>query len=47
MPAAQLVVLQDCGHFSYLERPDAVRQTLNAFFARQFSSTEGAHRLGS
>ena len=47
MPAAQLVVLQDCGHFSYLERPDAVRQTLNAFFVRQFSGTEDAHSLSS
>ncbi len=30
--AARLVVLSDCGHFSYLERPGAVRNALSAFF---------------
>jgi proline iminopeptidase len=33
IPGARLVVLRDCGHFSYLERPDAVRTTLGEFFA--------------
>jgi proline iminopeptidase len=32
MPSARLVVLRDCGHFSYLERPEEVRQALSAFF---------------
>lgn len=32
IPGASLVVLRDCGHFSYLERPDQVRSALNAFF---------------
>jgi proline iminopeptidase len=30
---AQLVVLKDCGHFSYLECPDAVRTSVDAFIA--------------
>jgi proline iminopeptidase len=30
---AELVVLQDCGHFSYLECPDAVRTSVGAFIA--------------
>ena len=29
---ASLVVLRDCGHFSYLERPDEVSQALSEFF---------------
>jgi proline iminopeptidase len=29
---AHLVVLKDCGHFSYMERPDQVRQELTDFF---------------
>lgn len=32
IPGARFVVLRDCGHFSYLERPDAVRQALKEFF---------------
>jgi proline iminopeptidase len=32
IPEARLVVIPDCGHFSYLERPAAVRQALDAFF---------------
>jgi proline iminopeptidase len=32
IPGASLVQLHDCGHFSYLERPDAVREALNEFF---------------
>ncbi len=32
IPAARLVVLPTCGHFSFLECPDQVRQAINAFF---------------
>jgi proline iminopeptidase len=32
IPGARLVVLSDCGHFSYLERPDAVRKAISEFF---------------
>jgi proline iminopeptidase len=32
IPGAHLIVVPDCGHFSYLERPDAVRNVLSAFF---------------
>jgi proline iminopeptidase len=32
IPGARLVVVRDCGHFSYLERPDEVRQALDEFF---------------
>ena len=32
IPDARLVVLPDCGHFSYIERPDAVRHALSDFF---------------
>jgi proline iminopeptidase len=32
IPGASLVVLRDCGHFSYLECPDKVHTALNAFF---------------
>jgi proline iminopeptidase len=32
IPEARLVVIPDCGHFSYLERPTEVRQALHAFF---------------
>jgi proline iminopeptidase len=32
IPEARLVVLQDCGHFSYIERPDAVCMALGKFF---------------
>lgn len=32
IPGARLVVLRNCGHFSYLERPDEVRAALGAFF---------------
>lgn len=31
IPGARLVVLPDCGHFSYLECPDAVRQAVSGF----------------
>jgi pimeloyl-ACP methyl ester carboxylesterase len=32
IPGAHLVTIPDCGHFSYLERPNEVRRALNAFF---------------
>jgi proline iminopeptidase len=32
IPGAQFVIVPDCGHFSYLERPSEVRQALTAFF---------------
>ena len=32
IPGAQLVTLQDCGHFSYLECPDEVGRAINEFF---------------
>jgi 2-hydroxymuconate-semialdehyde hydrolase len=31
MPAAQLVVLSDCGHFSYLEHPELLDATITEF----------------
>jgi proline iminopeptidase len=33
IPGARLAVLRDCGHFSYLERPDEVREAIGDFFA--------------
>jgi proline iminopeptidase len=33
MPAARLVVLKDCGHFPYLERPTEFRGAIDDFFA--------------
>lgn len=32
IPDAQLITLEDCGHFAYLERPDDVRKVLSDFF---------------
>ncbi len=32
IPGARLVTLKDCGHFSYLECPDAVREEIDGFF---------------
>ena len=32
IPGARLVVLPDCGHFSYIERPDEVRHALTESF---------------
>jgi proline iminopeptidase len=32
IPGARCVVLEECGHFAYLERPDAVRREIDAFF---------------
>ena len=32
IPGARMVVLKDCGHFSYIESPDEVRQAIDEFF---------------
>ena len=32
IPKARLVTLKDCGHFSYLESPIAVREEIDALF---------------
>jgi proline iminopeptidase len=32
IPNAELVTAKDCGHFAFLECPDAVRQAFDAFF---------------
>jgi proline iminopeptidase len=32
IPGARLMVLRDCGHFSYIERPDEVHTALSEFF---------------
>jgi proline iminopeptidase len=34
IPGAHPVVVPNCGHFSYIERPDEVRQALSEFFAK-------------
>jgi proline iminopeptidase len=31
IPGAKLVVLENCGHFAYLERPEEVRAALTGF----------------
>jgi proline iminopeptidase len=33
IPGARFVLLKDCGHFSYIEAPDAVRKEINTFFS--------------
>jgi proline iminopeptidase len=33
LPGARMVVLRECGHFTYLERPEEVRKELVAFLA--------------
>jgi proline iminopeptidase len=33
IPGARLVVLDDCGHFSYIEASDQVRRAIGEFFA--------------
>ncbi len=35
IPGARLVMLKDCGHFSYLECPVPLRQQIDSFFSRQ------------
>lgn len=32
LPGSRLVVVPDCGHFAYLECPEAMRQAVDAFF---------------
>jgi proline iminopeptidase len=32
IPSAQFVLLKECGHFSYLECPDQVREAIDGFF---------------
>jgi pimeloyl-ACP methyl ester carboxylesterase len=38
IPGARLVTLNDCGHFSYLECPAAVRKDIDNFFHRTKTS---------
>lgn len=33
IPSARYVELPDCGHYGYLERPDAVNAAIVTFFA--------------
>jgi proline iminopeptidase len=33
IPGSRLVVLEDCGHFAYLEQPEAVRSAITEFLA--------------
>jgi proline iminopeptidase len=49
IPGARLVVVRNCGHFSYLECPADVRSALNSFFgpadgvsARRTARSHGA-----
>jgi proline iminopeptidase len=32
LPNAHMVMLKDCGHFSYMEKPEAVHKEIDAFF---------------
>jgi len=32
IPGAHFMLLKDCGHFSYMEAPDAVRKEMADFF---------------
>jgi pimeloyl-ACP methyl ester carboxylesterase len=34
IPASRLVVIEDCGHFSYLEEPDRVHDLVTEFIRR-------------
>jgi proline iminopeptidase len=38
IPGAQLAVLNQCGHFSYMEAPEAVREAIVIFLGRRDSS---------
>jgi len=38
LPNARMVTLKDCGHFSYMESPVAVREQIDAFFAGKMKS---------
>ena len=44
IPDAKLVVLENCGHFSYLECPDDTRRALDEFETRARSKTRGDYR---
>jgi proline iminopeptidase len=44
IPLARLVVLPECGHFAYIEHPDAVRIALTDFFQ---DSQEAPHNTAS
>jgi proline iminopeptidase len=33
IPGARLVVIEECGHFAYIEAPERVREAMDAFFA--------------
>jgi pimeloyl-ACP methyl ester carboxylesterase len=35
LPNARLVMLKDCGHFTYLECPASVRENIDAFFRHE------------
>jgi proline iminopeptidase len=41
IPKARLVVLRECGHFSYLECPDQLRQAISDFFQGTSGSLTG------
>lgn len=41
IPGAELVTLKNCGHFSYLESPDHVRNALDRFLMRNDTSRRG------
>jgi proline iminopeptidase len=41
IPGARLVTIRNCGHFSFLERPDDVRRALNEFFSRTVPALDG------
>ena len=38
LPNARMVTLKNCGHFSYMESPVAVREQIDAFFAGKMKS---------
>jgi proline iminopeptidase len=35
IPNARIIILKDCGHFTYMESPDAVHKQIDAFFGRK------------
>ena len=40
IPGARLVLLKECGHFSYLERPEEVRREIGGFMpGSEFAAT--------
>jgi proline iminopeptidase len=44
IPHARLMVLKDCGHFAYLERPGDVRRAIDDFFGRHRLPSAGRAR---